>query len=1507
MKNLNIRHVSLGVALIASAAVAQIAINRSPIREWGKEKETQKELASKRFERAEKLRTTRNVISGPRRIAQTNPDILYNETVDDGTRINFLISGGSSLSGIAGMRPAAGAPIEAVVACSGYAGGVYANGKIYANNYFSGHGQVLKSQYYVFDIASGKVEKEIDLEADKSRTFDVGAYNPKDGNIYVLGYSTARVPFMSQLDTETGIYTNLIYCPAKVRAMAFDAEGTLYILTLDGDLETFDLVSGIRSVVMRVDEEHISDYSTAGLAFDYHTGELFWIRTGENWQSDLRKINLDTKTVDIISSMNDTCVNVMWVDSPSAPALAPNTISAISADQSKGYNNVTVAFTAPTVTFSGTPLSGTLDVELAIDNVKIGSYEMHPGEKRSVDNIDFKTRGNHKITVSVSNNTGKGPDGSITVFSGIDDPRKVTNTTLEVTDEGVATVAWDAPVIGVNNGYIDPNKLTYDVVRYPDNVKVASAIKETSFTEKLPDILARYYYSITVSCDGNVGEVAESPSAVFGAPLNLPFDREVGGEDFYNLCTIYDFDGDGYTWYEMYGSTACYTGYAEPGYKADDWMILPPVYLEAGNYYVETSISNEDEDNILDFTFGPSLSIDKQKVITTFEAPLAPGDHTAKEYITVDKSGKYFLGYHFRSVSSTGDMLYLTVNTIKVEKGPVGGAPEAVTELSATPFAKGELKATIGFRTPEKAFDGTALTSLERVEISNLSGDIIGTVESPEAGKHYEFVDEKASQGVNTYRVYAVNDKGNGKYSDISVYVGVDVPDMISWLKYNVEDNRIVTFEWGAPPTVGLNGGYVNPDELTYDFCRSEYETEIPYAWHDAMGLKTRKFTWTECQPGCTFGNDQHLYLYGIIPHSVVGEGPLGYTSIILGNPHQAPYRESFSGCNIASEVWGATLVSGQEGLSMVSESAEYGIRPSDNDGGMILFSPAGLSQHALLSSIVELKDMQAPVVMFDMYHPENADENAYLNVQISDNDGDYEPLKQIMAQGSKKSSGWKEHKISLKKYNGSNRLAFALIAAGTGPQSTFAIDNFRICDDLAHDIAIRSLEAPAILDLGETGEFTVTLQSMGLEEIVDYDIDIYADGNKIASAHGKNLASHAVAELPVKVTTSAANAGKEVVYEARVNLDNDLNDKNDRASAVVKVIGSDLPAPQNLTGTISDSGLHLEWDAPLPADKHAAKETFEEATSFSIQAENGWKWIDGDRLVPFGIRDLVYPNNDQPRAFMIWEPSALDDFEGKDTWLPYEGKKCLIAFASSFISTDGDADYEMQSDEWLISPHVAGGTELSFYASSTNAGSTEKFEVMVSYGGRNPEDFTPLGETVVLTSPGWKKYTYKLPVDAAYFALHSITNGNEGFAVMYDNFEYTAGFNETEFIGYNLYVNGLRVNTSPIEILEADIDFDSEKDYNVGVSALYFEGESTATSRSFVSGMGSVSDSSVSVSGYNGTIIVKGAENCIVTVYDTLGRCIYSRMASGNNTISVAKGVYVVVVGGKSYKVIVK
>lgn len=1508
--------------LCMATALPQMLVDKTKLRAWNGVREADTAKVERLIKVRDAARESRlkfdNIVMSkgkgrPMRVASTDPLLSPDNVIDDGTRINFNVVNWylGDFLGIGNVRPVAGAGVEEVYGNSELAGignGVYAGGKYYGLTYSAAFGQVLSATFHAYDAETWEREASIELPAQWYSVYDYAAYNPKDGKIYVLGFDGYHLPYLSVLDTGTGTYTQLVQCNVGIAAMAFDADGNLFAITQNGDFERIDLTTGLGTPLFRVEDEGVTVQYWQALAFDYHTGELFWIRADNNFNESLRLIDIASETVTTVTDLPQFGAVGAWVDSPEAPDDAPNTVSALSVAFGESGSHIgDISATAPSTTFSGDALTGDVTLKFSVDGSSVGERTVAAGETAVLENIDFLASGEHKVAVTVSNSNGSSPSGTITAYCGPDTPNPVSNVVLSVDDNGLASLSWDAPTAGVHGGYFDAGKLTYEVVRNPDNVVVAENLMETALTDQLSSTLSRWSYTVTVACDGIEGDAVTSNSVVYGDGYTVPFETQLGDETFFNLCSVFNNDGDDYTFYTTWGSVSCNNGYTEGEiYNSDDWLITAPIYLEKGNYLYEITYAALGSGVDATFTMGDRPVPEAQtKVLGEVENLLyEDGMQTLKVYIKAEEAGKYYFGIHFTSEAvdmTSADMPYGSFYDLKITPGPDDGAPAKVADLKVEPFAGGELKAEVSFTAPSATFAGGALQSIEKIEVCNGNDEVLGTVSDAVPGGECSLTVSNVSQGVNVYHVYAYNDKGRGELAEIAQYIGNDIPGSVQNIATSIESNRCITFSWDAPLSVGVNGGYVNPENVTYNFCRSEYDYVPPFAVEGATGLTERTFTYEETSP--TFGDTQHIYYYGVQPVNEMGEGILLYSGFVLGKPYQAPFKESFAGGTLSTAQWTAQQLYGLEGW--IQSTGTGTVAPFDEDGGMLLYSTTSgeLTGSAIVTPILELKDMKKPVVSFYMYHNPDS-ENAYLSVQASKDDADYAQLALINVN---EGSGWTLHKLPLDDFNGSDRVFIALLGASEEAVD-FAVDDIQVYDDINTDIAVTSLSAPEKLELNEEGEFVAEVVSKGLDDVAQYTVDFYAGGVKVASVDGTALTRNVPVAVTAKIVPNASNANSTVEYEARVNLASDENELNDAASATVQVTGTELPAPTGLRGDAYDGQVRLAWSGPTDEAMSAMSDSFEDYEAFAITSQGGWTFLDKDQLMPIGIRDVVYPNMDKGRAFMVWNPSGLD-FPGKDAWTANSGDQCLIAFASDYYKIDGSWDGTQQSDEWLISPHVAGGTTVKFYAKAAVSGYTERFEFLISYGSKDTGDFTLLGEQVAVTGTEWKQYEYQLPADAVYFAIRYCSQGWEAFSLLIDDVEYTAGYNETTFVGYNVYANGILANEEPVTALEYVLPYDSADDNVYGVSAVYEEGESEmVTVEINQGGIDSLQPDGVKVVSDGRQIIVTGAAGRLVNVYNTLGQLLASRAASDYETFDVGQSaLYLVEIDGVAYKVMVK
>lgn len=1518
--------------LCAAAAIAQVlVIDKTKLRPFGKSDRTVQTEQSLRHQTLAQQSQVKfhNITRSPLRTAQTDQSLSPNDVIDDGTRINFnIISWFQGSLGIGRCRPCANTEIEMVHTIqygdSDYdylrliANGVYADGYYYGVAYGTSHGQVLNSTFCKFDATTWEMESKIELPAQWYSVYGAAAHDPKTGKTYVMGYDGIARSYLSELDLTTGVYTQLTQCSIAALSMAFDANGDLYAITGNGEIEKVDINTGTGTPLFRVIEAGKSMGYDNPIAFDYRTNELFWIQTDENFKTRLFKIDIEAESVELVADLTSyTSLRTqgLFVISPQAPDKAPNTVTSITTEFAADGVTGDIKVTAPSTTFDGSALSGDVTLTVSVDGTEAGRCTVAAGATGTITGHNFGSVGEHKVSVVASNAAGNGPEGSIIAFCGLDTPCPVENATLSIADDGLATLSWDAPTKGIHDGYFQPDRLTYSIVRNPGNVTVAEKLADTQFSETLANVLDRYSYTITASYSGsNESEAITSNSVVYGPGYPIPLSTDLGEEKFFGLCSIYDLDGDGATFYETWGTVSCNISYSDVPHTSDDWLITPPVYLEAGNYFYQIKYMATTDGVDATFTMGSKNTPEAQttELASVKNLIYADGIQTTWLYITAEKAGNYYFGIHYtpQIPGLSTSLPYGNFRNLKIAEGPDNGAPSCVTDVVAQAYTKGELKTVLTFTAPSVTFDGSVLTSITKIEVCNADDELIGTVTDAEPGKTCTFTDNNCTQGVNNYHIYAYNEKGKGALAEAKVFAGNDAPGMVSSLDYSVENNRVLTFEWGAPTTIGRNGGYVDPDGITYDFCRSQFDYQEPFAVDGGSNLTQRTFTYTECGEDSYYGDTQHTYFYGVLPKNSLGDGILGYTAIVCGAPYPAPFSESFPGGNNASVVWSTQLLDGEPAFSISTGDTGLGITPSDNDNGMLLFSHDNdiTTGQAVVSPIIELKNLKNPTLAFDLWHNPDADTDAYLSIQASKSGASYIPIGNVIKiNDGNGTSGWTRYELSLSDFNNSDRVFIAFLGFNTTAKSYFAVDNIEIYDDVEIDLAVTSLSAPEKIYINESCEFTAGVVARGTKDVAAYNIDIYADGALVATAPGKAIKRGESADVTVKFTPNAAAAGRTVTYEARINLADDENDLNDSATATVEVGGSSLPAPTDLQGTPGTGIMELSWNSPAITEPAEVTESWEDYEAFAITSQGDWQFVDCDHLAPCGIGGLTYPNMDKGRAYMIWNPQSIKFSES--AWQPRTGSQCLIAFASDYYTENGIYDGTQQSDEWLISPHVVGGTKVTFYAASPASGTTERFEFLVSYGTRDIADFTATGEEVTITETGWKQYSYTIPADAQYFAIRYTSKGYEAFALLIDDIAYTPGYSEIEFIGYNVYVNGAKVNDSVLTDTAYTADFVNTIDNTYGVSAVYDEGESNLVSFSVLTGVETAeTDDDVNVWAGNGCIVVDGADGKLISVYNATGILIAERQGCGHDNFAVSgNSIYIVKIGDKGYKLIVK
>lgn len=205
---------------------------------------------------------------------------------------------------------------------------------------------------------------------------------------------------------------------------------------------------------------------------------------------------------------------------------APDTVSDIVAKaDEKGLAKVELSFKAPSKDLSGNALKTISKIVILRNGALLTTLnEVSPGEHLVYTDEHAINQAMNTYTVVVYNDSGAGLDVTRSTYVGYDIPTAPDHVRLEVVNSTHARLTWNAPLKGVNGGFIDTDNLTYGVVR-SDNQIVASSTVEHSINDTISQIGEQRYVAYGVLAHNKLGYGATglSNTVIAGAPYTLPF------------------------------------------------------------------------------------------------------------------------------------------------------------------------------------------------------------------------------------------------------------------------------------------------------------------------------------------------------------------------------------------------------------------------------------------------------------------------------------------------------------------------------------------------------------------------------------------------------------------------------------------------------------------------------------------------------------------------------------------------------------------------------------------------------------------------------------------------------------------------------------------------------------------------------------------------------------------------------------------------------------------------
>ncbi|MCI7597390.1 MAG: choice-of-anchor J domain-containing protein [Prevotella sp.] len=1264
---------------------------------------------------------------------------------------------------------------------------------------------------YAFDTDTWQLTGDPVAVDDYSLIALETAQDPQTGEVFGEFFSSdLRSYEWGVIDYESLTRTTIAPATHAMVALGIASDGSAYGIASDGNLYKIDRQTGAETLVGSTGLTLVD----AEGAYYYQTGEInpktdvfYWASTDKDGNSKLYTVDLSSGQLTAVGdySADFPAFNAvgMVIPKPAAEDGAPAAVENAAVDFSGASKSGTLTFTAPTKCFDGTTaLSGSLDYQVVVNRTDTIKGTTTPGANVTVP-VTVKDDGVAIFAARVGNLVGMGPFARVTKYVGYDQPAAPGDVTLEVDEANKATVAWTAPTTTAHNGYL--GALTYDVYRIAgkDTTQVATALTATTFSETLPQAaLTNYVYGVVAKNSTQSSPMALSNGKVVGSALEVPF-----WDDFdSNIATytVIDANNDKSTWaWDKDHSAARYRYNAENA--GDDWLITPPIHLLAGKSY---EVSFKARANGSYFPERIEAKWGNSNTVEGMANELAPATDLKSnafveftKTITAPEEGTYYFGFH---AISDANEFYLYLDSVAIDLAAESTAPDSVTNLKAAADATGALRATLTFTAPSKCVNGSALSSISKIEVRK-GNDVVGTLTNVAPGKSCSFTDENAAQGVNSYMVMPYNESGHGLKNKVSVFVGVDVPGVP---EVSAQD-KLTSVRLTWPDVAGASGGLILPDKVTY----SIYNVDDNGYLADSLGQVTGG---NEFSVSCntTEGDVQNMKFWAVMAANAAGKSSSGGTaSVIVGRPYTLPFHNSFKGGTLEDQFVGIYRTTRAYSWGVVTDAC-------DGDGGGLGFTSTMAASGYIFTGKISLAGALQPKLL--LYYKSPANVPATFSVAVQHPDGTVDNPLFTTDLKNNTNTEWQRVMVDVPAALVNEPyviLQLQTTATEDMGGSVVNVDNINLFDPQAYDAGVE-VAAPDKVNKGQGADINVTVTNEGLNDVAKPHLTLKVNDEVVRdTVIDKTLKTLENVKLSVPYRTTTLNSAESLTVTASLAIDDDNTDNN-VATAVIQTIAANVAPPTDLKADGS-APVELTWKAPESAVS-SLTDDFESYDPWSLTFGD-WTTVDADQGKAGGIsQNVTYDHQGEKFAFMNWQPS--DYWQTGGAIDPHSGKKALVAI----YQLDDSGQEFVGSDNWLISPRLSGNAQTIHFwvnnAQGDNYG-TETFKVLASSTDNNTQSFTQIGEDYTQASGTWTEITVDLPAGSNYFAIHHVTSADNALIFMLDDFTYETS---TAPVGYNVYRDDKLMATATT-LNYTDATAKKGETYTYKVTAVYMDGSESA------------------------------------------------------------------------------
>jgi hypothetical protein len=453
------------------------------------------------------------------------------------------------------------------------------------------------------------------------------AYDHSDSAMYAIYGGNELHTVAAREFTKVNAITGMAGNPLT---LAVDLEGNMYSISDGADAKLYS-INKATGVATEIGSTGKPARGFQSMNYNHFDGTLYWCQadtlTDGTLNTAFMTVNTATGAATELQANvgRITCFYIPYRADHAVPAQVSELVLLPADPASAGGGlSATLRWINPHLTSEGDPL-GSLTAVMVYDS--LGTTLLHTitdaqmGETGQWE-FTVETAGTYSYNVVAQNSVGAGSMAFVSGIIGTPDvaPGAPTHVTFTKDDNAkTATLAWNAPLVGINGGWIDASTLTYSVKRItnafdPDTLQIATGLTATTFTDEFmvngekDEEASNYRYLVTASNSLGTGGTAATDMQTVGMPFTVPY--SMGFERIYENGVVVSKENFG-AWkannlsespylskgwtYQNFHGTVVPTGsghnstwgvMVSSSEEKNDYLFTPKIAMEAGKGYV---------------------------------------------------------------------------------------------------------------------------------------------------------------------------------------------------------------------------------------------------------------------------------------------------------------------------------------------------------------------------------------------------------------------------------------------------------------------------------------------------------------------------------------------------------------------------------------------------------------------------------------------------------------------------------------------------------------------------------------------------------------------------------------------------------------------------------------------------------------------------------------------------------------------------------------------------------